>query len=152
MHTSARFVSAFPVSPSEVPASVLATVIEQHALVPATDVHAYFAGSRRIRHLALIRTHCGFTDFGDNAVARFRLTRWFYALCWSGDERPGPLIDRAAAWLIPHKVLLPGVTVDERLVGRIRYRARTRRWTHLCASLSAYHHDRTAAPVTAGRK
>src|SRR3546814_6531744 len=75
MLTSARFLGAFPVSPSEIPASVLATVIEQLALEPATDVDAYFAGSRRIRHLALIRTHCGFTDFGDNAVARFRLTR-----------------------------------------------------------------------------
>ena len=72
MLTSARFLGAFPVSPAEIPASVLAAVIEQLALEPGTDVDAYFAGSRRIRHLALIRTHCGFTDFGDNAVARFR--------------------------------------------------------------------------------
>ena len=84
---------------------------DQLALEPTTSMEAYFEGSRRIRHLALIRTHCGFTDFGDNPVARFRLTRWLYALCWSGDDRPGPLIDRAAAWLIANKVLLPGVTV-----------------------------------------
>src|SRR3546814_2606293 len=37
MLTSARFLGAFPVSPSEIPASVLATVIEQLALEPATD-------------------------------------------------------------------------------------------------------------------
>src|SRR3546814_9201039 len=80
------------------------------SLEPATDVDAYFAGSRRIRHLALIRTHCAFTDFGDNAVARFRLTRWPYALCWSGDERPGPLIARAARSETPssaHPALMP---------------------------------------------
>lgn len=145
MLTSARFLGAFPVSPAEIPASVLAAVIEQLALEPGTDVDAYFAGSRRIRHLALIRTHCGFTDFGDNAVARFRLTRWLYALCWSGDDRPGPLIDRAAAWLIANKVLLPGVTVVERLVGRIRDRARTRLWRHLVASLSDDQRVRIAA-------
>jgi hypothetical protein len=65
-------------------------VIEQLALEPGTDVDAYFAGSRRIRHLALIRTHCGFTDFGDNAVARFRLTRWLYALAGAATIGPAP--------------------------------------------------------------
>jgi len=78
-------------------------------------------------------------------VARCRLTRWLYALCWSGDDRPGPLIDRAAAWLIANKVLLPGVTVVERLVGRIRDRARTRPWRHLVASLSDDQRARIAA-------
>ena len=145
MLTSVRFLGAFPISAAEIPASVLAIVIEQLDLEPTTGVHAYFQGSRRIRHLALIRTHCGFTDFGDNAVARFRLTRWLYALCWSGDDRPAPLIDRAAAWLIANKVLLPGVTVLERLVGRIRDRARTRLWRNLVASLSDDQRARIAA-------
>src|SRR3546814_2485097 len=47
MLTSARFLGAFPVSPSEIPASVLATVIEQLAFYPATAVDAYFTGNRR---------------------------------------------------------------------------------------------------------
>lgn len=145
MLTSVRFLGAFPVSAVEIPASVLATLTAQLDLAPITGIHAYFDGSSRIRHLTLIRTHCGFTDFGDNAVARFRLTRWLYALCWSGDDRPGPLIDRAAAWLIANKVLLPGVTVLERLVGRIRDRARTRLWRHLVASLSDDQRVRIAA-------
>jgi hypothetical protein len=50
MLMSARFLGAFPVSPAEIPASVLATLIEQLALEPATEVGAYFEGSRRIRH------------------------------------------------------------------------------------------------------
>ena len=150
MLTSARFLGAFPVSPAEIPASVLAIVIEQLALEPTTSVDAYFEGSRRIRHLAIIRTHYGFTDLGANPVARFRLTRWLYALCWSGDDRPGPLIDRAAAWLIANKVLLPGVTVVERLVGRIRDRAMTRLWRHLVASLSDDQRARIAGMFDVG--
>jgi hypothetical protein len=60
-------------------------------------------------------------------------------------RRPArPLIDRAAAWLIANKVLLPGVTVIERLVGRIRDRARTRLWRHLVASLSDDQRGRIA--------
>ena len=78
------------------------------------------------------------------------MTRWLYALCWSGDDRPGPLIDRAAAWLIANKVLLPGVTVLERLVGRIRDRARTRLWRHLVASLSDDQRVRIAGLFDAG--
>ncbi|MCY1740893.1 DUF4158 domain-containing protein [Ensifer sp. SL37] len=136
MLTSVRFLGAFPVSSADIPASVLSTVVEQLGLEPTTRIDAYFEGSRRVRHLALIRAHCGFTDFGDNPAARFRLTRWLYALCWSGDDRPGPLIERAAAWLIANKVLLPGVTVVERLVGRIRDRARAGLWRHLVAGLS----------------
>jgi len=150
MLTSARFLGAFPVSPAEIPASVLAIVIEQLALEPTTSVDAYFEGSRRIRHLAIIRTHYGFTDLGANPVARFRLTRWLYALCWSGDDRPGPLIDRAAAWLIANKVLLPGVTVVERLVGRIRDRAMTRLWRYLVASLSDDQRARIAGMFDVG--
>lgn len=145
MLTSVRFLGAFPVSAIEIPASVMTTLTTQLDLEPITGIHAYFDGSSRIRHLTFIRTHCGFTDFGDNGVARFRLTRWLYALCWSGDDRPGPLIDRAAAWLIANKVLLPGVTVLERLVGRIRDRARTRLWRHLVASLSDDQRVRIAA-------
>src|SRR5271157_5715699 len=87
---------------------------------------------------------------GLNPVARFRLTRWLYALCWSGDDRPGPLIDRAAAWLIANKVLLPGVTVVERLVGRIRDRAMTRLWRHLVASLSDDQRARIAGMFDVG--
>ena len=102
------------------PEAILETLREQLGLGRAVSLDGYFEGRSRVRHLAAIRDRFGFTDFGDDARARFRLTRWLYALCWSGDDRPGPLIDRAAAWLIANKVLLPGVTILERLVGSIR--------------------------------
>jgi hypothetical protein len=56
-------------------------------------------------------------------------------LCWSGDDQPGPLIARATSWLVVNKVLLPGVSVLERFVGRIRDRAQKRLWKRLVAAL-----------------
>ena len=144
MLTSARFLGAFPGAGDVVPESVLATVRDQLGLATRITLDGYFEGRSRIRHLALIRHRFGFTDFGDNAGARFRLTRWLYALCWSGDDHPGPLIERAVAWLIANKVLLPGITILERMVGRIRDRARTRLWSHLVGSLSDAQRARIA--------
>ena len=101
-------------------------------LKEGSSVKGYFdLGGQRIRHLALIRQRYGFTEFADDGPARFRLTRWLYALCWSGDDHPGPLVERATSWLIVNKVLLPGVSVLERFVGRIRDRAQKRLWKRL---------------------
>lgn len=144
MLTGVRFLGVFPGAADEVPRSVLETLREQLGLGKAVSLDGYFEGRSRVRHLAAIRARFGFTDFGDDARARFRVTRWLYALCWSGDDRPGPLIDRAAAWLIANKVLLPGVTVLERLVASVRDRARTRLWKHLVASLSDPQRSRIA--------
>ena len=136
MLSSVRFLGVFPNASHEIPASVLATLSAQLNLQHAVTLHGYFDGSPRLRHLAQIRARFGFTDFGGNGYARFRLTRWLFALCWSGDDWPGPLIERATTWLIAHKVLLPGVTVLERMVGSIRDRAKTRLWRRLVASLN----------------
>src|SRR5208337_1772561 len=96
----------------------------------------YFGSRQRERHLAAIQESYGFSDFLTEGYARFRLARWLYALCWSGDDHPGPLIERGISWLIANKVLLPGVTTLERFVGRIRDRARNRLWKRLVLGLN----------------
>jgi hypothetical protein len=142
---SARFLGVFPGADLEIPGSVTAFLVSQLGLKEGTSLNGYFDhNSRRIRHLALIRKRYGFTDFADNGPARFRLTRWLYALCWSGDDDPGPLVERAASWLVVNKVLLPGVSILERFVGRIRDRAQKRLWKRLVAALDNKQRERIA--------
>ena len=94
-----RFLGTFLDDPTDVPPSVLATMAEQLALSAPPALDGYRNGRQRWRHVALIRDHYGYRDFTLDGRARFRLTRWLYALCWAGDDRPSLLIDRATAWL-----------------------------------------------------
>jgi hypothetical protein len=87
-------------------------------------------------HAGEIQSRYGLHEFTDPS-ARFRLNRWLYALCWTGTDRPSALFDRAIAWLITHKILLPGVTVLERHIVRIRTRAQERVWLRLTQAVSA---------------
>ena len=68
----------------------------------------------------LIRQHVMGGDrlHGDDTTVG-TLLRWFYALCWTGTDRPTALFDQATAWLVTHKVLLPGASVLERAVARV---------------------------------
>jgi hypothetical protein len=143
---SARFIGVFPAVDVKIPDSVTAFLVDQLGLKKAPGLNGYFdlKNGQRFRHLALIRKRYGFTEFADNGPARFRLTRWLYALCWSGDDHPGPLIERAASWLVVNKVLLPGVSVLERFVGRIRDRAQRRLWKRLVAALDDKQRERIA--------
>ena len=61
----------------------------------------------------------------------FRLTRWLYALCWTGTDRPSVLFERAITWLVMHKVLLPGCSTLERYIARLRSRVEERLWRSL---------------------
>jgi len=143
---SVRFIGVFPGADVEIPGSVTAFLVDQLGLKKVPGLSGYFdlKNGQRFRHLALIRERYGFTEFADNGRARFRLTRWLYALCWSGDDHPGPLVERAASWLVVNKVLLPGVSVLERLVSRIRDRAQKRLWKRLVAALDDKQRERIA--------
>jgi TnpA family transposase len=58
------------------------------------------------------------------------------------------LFDRATSWLIAHKVLLPGVTVLERHVARIRTRVQERLWASLIRGVSATSKRKLEALLT----
>jgi hypothetical protein len=142
---SARCIGAFPGADVEIPGAVTAFLGGQLGLKEIPSLKGYFdLGGQRKRHLVPIRERYGFTEVADNGPARFRLTRWIYALCWSGDDHPGPLVERAASWLVVNKVLLPGVSVLERFVGRIPDRAQERLWKRLVAALDDKQRERIA--------
>ena len=94
--TTVRFVGTFLDDPTAVPPAVLATMSRQLGIDTTTDLTGYRDGKWRFAHAAQIRTEHGYRDLADRA-AGFGLTRWLYAQCWTGTERPSALFDRLGA-------------------------------------------------------
>jgi TnpA family transposase len=128
--TTVRFLGTFLDNPVAVPHSVIQTLAKQLDIGEVDCLLAYRDNRLRWAHTAEIRSYYGYCEFVDPS-AGFRLARWLYALCWTGTERPSVLFDRATAWLLTHKVLLPGVSVLERFVARLRSRVEIRLWRML---------------------
>jgi TnpA family transposase len=132
---AARFLGTFPEDLAETPPSVVSFLARQLRIERPGCFAEYCLSRQRWDHTVEIRQRYGFQDFS-NPFAQFRLNRWLYALCWTGTDRPSVLFDRATAWLITHKVLLPGVTVLERQVARLRSRAQERIWSYLIRAVT----------------
>lgn len=128
--TTARFLGTFLEDPLEVPGAVLQTLVRQLQVTKLDQLPHYRSADQRWEHTAEIRSRYGFGDWIDPAVG-FRLSRWLYALCWTGTEQPDVLFDHATAWLLAHKILLPGCTTLERFVARLRNRVEDRLWKRL---------------------
>ena len=145
---TARFLGTFLDDPTQTPAAVITAMARQLGEAPAPSLASYRDGRQRWRHTATIREHYGFRDLEEDKAAGFRLTRWLYVLCWTGDDRPGLLFDRATTWLLAHKILLPGITTLERLISRVRYRATVRLWHRLTNALTDDQRQKLVALVT----
>ena len=128
--TTARFLGTFLEDPTDVPVAVLHTLIRQLKISNVDRLSRYAAAEQRWEHAAEIRVRYGFCEWSNPTVG-FRLSRWLYALCWTGTERPSVIFDRAATWLLAHKVLLPGCTTLERFVARLRDRVEEQLWKRL---------------------
>ena len=133
--TTVRFVGTFLDDPTAVPPAVLATMSRQLGIDTTTDLTGYRDGKWRFAHAAQIRTEHGYRDLADRA-AGFGLTRWLYAQCWTGTERPSALFDRATTWMLAHKMWLPGATTLERFVATLRHRVDVRVWRVLASGIS----------------
>ncbi len=144
---TARFLGTFLDNPAQTPPAVVTAMARQLGESPAPGLDAYRDGRQRWRHAATIRRHYGFRDLEEDPGAGFRLTRWLYVLCWTGDDRPGLLFDRATTWLLAHKVLLPGISTLERLINRVRHRATLRLWQRLTQALTAEQRAKLVALV-----
>ena len=145
--TTVRFLGTFLEDPAAVPQAVVQALASQVKVTDSACVSAYRDSEQRWRHTAEIRTRYGYREFVDKGV-RFRLGRWLCAMCWTGTDRPSVLFDHASAWLIGHKVLLPGVTILERFIAEIRARMETRLWTLLGQTVNADQRSRLEKLLT----
>ena len=138
---TARFLGTFLESPVDVPSSVIRTLAKQLGVINFEQLPAYGTEDQRWIHTAEIRSYYGFSDWTDPIVG-FRLSRWLYALCWTGTGQPGVLFDRATTWLLANKVILPGATTLERFIIRLRERVETRLWKLLVRDVTAEQSSR----------
>ncbi|MBC8772549.1 MULTISPECIES: Tn3 family transposase [Lysobacteraceae] len=125
-----RYLGTFLEDPLAVPTPVLHTLAKQLRIDGLDGIHDYSASRQRYQHAIEIRVHYGYVEITQRTIG-FRLTRWLYALCWTGTDRPSVLFERATAWLVTHKVLLPGATTLERYIARLRARVEERLWRSL---------------------
>ena len=112
--------------PGDVPPNAQQYVAHQLGLAEPPTLTAYRTERTQWRHVEDIRHRCGFVSL--RTPSYFRLVRWLYSRAWLSAERPSLLFDLATARLVERKVLLPGVTVLERLVGRVQDRTARRLW------------------------
>src|SRR5882724_10336364 len=122
-----RFLGTFLYDPGDVPPNAQQYVAHQLGLAEPSTLTAYRTERTHWRHVEDIRHRYGYREF-THPIEYFRLVRWLYSRAWLSAERPSLLFDLATARLVERKVLLPGVTVLERLVGRVQDRTARRLW------------------------
>jgi TnpA family transposase len=125
-----RFLGTFLPDPTEVPTNVTTYVALQRGLQERADLTSYTSRDTHWDHAVEIQREYGYRDL-HAPHELFPLIRWLYSRAWLSAERPSVLFDLATARLVERKVLLPGVTVLERLVARVRDRAAVRLWQRL---------------------
>jgi TnpA family transposase len=125
-----RYLGTFLEDPLAVPEPVLHTLAKQLRIEVISDATIYSASRQRLQHAAEIQTHYSYVEVTERTVG-FHLTRWLYALCWTGTDQPSVLFERAVTWLVTHKVLLPGCSTLERYIARLRGRVEERLWYSL---------------------
>lgn len=140
-----RFLGTFLADPTAVPAGGVTYISRQLQIEDASCLPRYL--HRRVthhEHVQTIQQHYGYRDFHAPREV-FRLVRWLYTRAWLSAECPSVLFDLATARLVEHKVLLPGVSVLERLVAGVRDRAATRLWQRLAQLSTADQHAKLEA-------
>ena len=121
-----RFLGTFLSDPSNVPESTLIFIANQIGIADISCLEKYMKRkSVRYEHTAEIQDKYGYHEFNAGSW-RFKLSRLLYTRSWISNERPSVMFDFSTAWLIQHKVLLPGVTTLSRLISEIRERANSR--------------------------
>jgi Domain of unknown function (DUF4158) len=125
---SVRFLGTFLENPIDVPSRVVIELATQLGISNIECLPQYLERPfTHWEHRTEIKQRYGYRDFSEQP-GHWQLVRWLYGRAWVGSESPSVLFDLATARLVEHKVLLPGVTVLERLVVSVRERAANRLW------------------------
>lgn len=120
--STVRFIGAFLGDPTKTPTPALLYLANQLKITnPHTCIKKYHLNKHRWEDTKRIEQQYGYQNFA-NSSQTFKMMRWLYSMCWTGTDQPSLLFDRATEWLMAHKVLLPGPSVLERLVSRLRQR------------------------------
>jgi TnpA family transposase len=129
--TTVRFLGTFLPDPTQVPRNVLHFIARQLAISDSDCLGDYLSRKQtRYTHREEIQRAYGYYDFTVSPW-QFRLSRLLYSRAWISNERPSLMFDVATAWLIQHKVLLPGASTLARLISEIRERATNQLWRRL---------------------
>ena len=134
--TTVRYLGRFLDDVTQAPSSVMDTLARQLGLVEGAILANYPDQRQRLRHQDEICQEYGYREITAPQVG-FRLARWLYAQCWTGTERPFMLFERATTWLLAHKVVLPGASILERFIAKLRGRVEERLWGLLTQSLTS---------------
>jgi len=103
-----------------IPSALADAVREQLGLPGDTVIRGdYRASAVAARHRAVVRTHLGYREPSDPAVA-LATGRWLLSRVWHKDERPELLYELLVARLRGEAVLIPAARSLERLISRAR--------------------------------
>ncbi|MBO0782477.1 MAG: DUF4158 domain-containing protein, partial [Ktedonobacteraceae bacterium] len=127
-----RFLGAFLSDPTDVPHNVILHLASHLNIADLSILSRYREGEMRYDHIHEIMAEYGYQDFSSQPE-HFRFLRWLYTRAWWSEERLTVLFDLAMARLIDRKVLLPGVSVLERLISSVREHTSRRLWQVLAA-------------------
>lgn len=123
-----RFLGTYIADLLTTPEKVQQAALDQlQTTISRDDLATYNASETFWEHQTAINEVYGYRAFHD-VLPSYQFLRWLYARTWVGSERPSVLFDLSTAWLIENKILLPGVTVLERLISQVRDRAERRSW------------------------
>lgn len=132
-----RFLGTFIEDMTTIPTSVIAYVANQLSITTTPiELVSYNTSNNFWIHRQHICDIYGYRPFHTPDTSLMFL-RWLYIRTWIGSERPSVLFDLSTAWLMDHKILLPGVTTLERLVAQVRERTEQRSWRILNNQLTA---------------
>jgi TnpA family transposase len=130
-----RFLGCFLSDLTETPPVVVEYLATQLSLNATGDWKTYVASKTQSRHRQFIRDRYGYEEF-HQSWQPFSLMRQLYARTSLTQESHLVLFDYTTAWLVQHKMLLPGARALERWVARIVNRAQQRLWQRLVKLLT----------------